>query len=191
MVAKRSLKREETDSTVVTSQKCLDSAYESLRASQEDFFKNRDNIDRIEEEEGEKKNPLVETLEVEGFALNPLNGSNPDGIERLVEMGSSQIKERRGKVMNLVKAFERLLTTSSSSKELDQENEEKAEDDEKEMESKEPETQISSASSCPSPFFFTSQSLGLDSGVDNSHGRLVIGLQISFCSLLPLLYFCE
>ncbi|XP_058179776.1 microtubule-destabilizing protein 60-like [Rhododendron vialii] len=179
VVAKRSSKREETDSAVVTSQKCLDSAYESLRASQEDFFKNRDNIGRVEEEEGEKKNPLVETLEVEGFALNRLNGSNPDGIEHLVEMGSSQIKERRGKVMNLVKAFERLLTTSSSSKELDQENEEKAEDDEKEMESKEPETQISSASSCPSPFFFTSQSLGLDSGVDNSHGSVTTSTRTS------------
>ncbi|KAG5535174.1 hypothetical protein RHGRI_023080 [Rhododendron griersonianum] len=179
VVAKRSSKREETDSTVVTSQKCLDSAYESLRASQEDFFKNRDNIDRVEEEEGGKKNPLVETLEVEGFGFNRLNGSNPDGIKRSVENGSSQIKERRGKVMNLVKAFERLLTTSSSSNELDQENEEKAEDDEKEMESKAPETQISSASSCPSPFFFTSQSLGLDSGIDNSHGSVTTSTRTS------------
>ncbi|KAH7850796.1 hypothetical protein Vadar_003151 [Vaccinium darrowii] len=187
MVAKRNSKKEET----TDSQKSLYSAYESLRASQEGFFKNGDNIDRVEEKEGEKRNPLIETLKIEGFALNRLNGGNPDEIDHSVEMGSSQIKEssvpepRSGKVMNLVKAFERLrtttpnakdsdqeneLTTPPNSKDLDQGNEEQSEDEKRGMKSKAPEMQISSATSCPSPFFFTSQSLGVDSRVDNSHG---------------------
>ncbi|CAL5325899.1 unnamed protein product [Camellia sinensis] len=209
VVAKRNSKKEKTNSTTVScqckdkvggnSQKCLCLAYETLRASQEEFFKNRgaiDDGDGVEEEVEEEKNPVIQTLEIsngyerkpeeiDGLAMNGSNRDNADEIKQSGEMGSSQIKRRRdksGKVMLLVKAFEGLLTIPNpNSEDSDQKDEKESEDDKKGIEPaslgpyhKVPETQVSSSSFCPSDFFLTSESLGLDSCVssslDSNHG---------------------
>ncbi|PPS15643.1 hypothetical protein GOBAR_AA04939 [Gossypium barbadense] len=113
------------------SKKCLCVAYENLRASQEEFFRNK--VEPEAEEEGKETRDLIENLR-EGY------GSDNQEIENLSQPGSSTIKRRRdklmeearnsvpecGKVLHLVKAFERLLSIPDS-KESDKE-----EDDEKE-----------------------------------------------------------
>ncbi|XP_012437294.1 microtubule-destabilizing protein 60 [Gossypium raimondii] len=113
------------------SKKCLCVAYENLRASQEEFFRNKAETEA--EEEGKETRDLIENLR-EGY------GSDNQEIENLSQPGSSTIKRRRdklmeearnsvpecGKVLHLVKAFERLLSIPDS-KESDKE-----EDDEKE-----------------------------------------------------------
>ena len=220
VVAKRkSTKEEEKSSTIackckdkaglLNPLKCLCVAYESLRASQEEFFKNRGRIDDQNSDradngvEGEEEeNKLSQTLEIEnGYEGIPEEvddfGSNPDEMKQLGETGSSNVKRTRdkllkearenvpeagsGRVMHLVKAFEKLLTIP---KESDQKDEKESEDDNKDMkwalpglQPKPAETQVSSSSFCPSDFFLTSENLGFDSRVSSSldsNGRLVI-----------------
>ncbi|XP_057487924.1 microtubule-destabilizing protein 60-like [Actinidia eriantha] len=211
VVAKRNSKKEKEKSSIVACkckdkagmlnpQKCLCVAYESLRASQEEFFKNRGRIDDqngdradngVEGEEEENK--LSQTLEIEnGYEEKPEEfddfGSIPDEVKQLGETGSSNVKRTRdkllkearenvpepgsGRVMHLVKAFEKLLTIP---KELDQKDEKESEDDNKDMkwalpglQPKVAETQVSSSSFCPSDFFLTSENLGFDSRVSSS-----------------------
>ncbi|XP_057491923.1 microtubule-destabilizing protein 60-like [Actinidia eriantha] len=211
VVAKRNSKKEKEKSSTVACkckdkagmlnpQKCLCVAYESLRASQEEFFKNRGRIDDqngdradngVEGEEEENK--LSQTLEIEnGYEEKPEEvddfGSIPDEVKQLGETGSSNVKRTRdkllkearenvpepgsGRVMHLVKAFEKLLTIP---KELDQKDEKESEDDNKDMkwalpglQPKVAETQVSSSSFCPSDFFLTSENLGFDSRVSSS-----------------------
>ncbi|KAK8672682.1 hypothetical protein V6N13_111046 [Hibiscus sabdariffa] len=85
--------------------KCLCVAYENLRASQEDFFKNKSETQG--EEEAEEKSDLTDTQEAKNSV------------------------PKSGKVMNLVKAFEKLLSTSNSkeSEDIDDEKEPKEEKD--------------------------------------------------------------
>jgi len=86
-----------------------------------------------------------------------------------------------GRVLHLVKAFERLL---SIPKELDVKDEKVEEETKKgikwalpglQQPPKAPETQESSSAFCPGELFFTADSLGLDSlvssSVDNNRGR--------------------
>ncbi|KAH7845512.1 hypothetical protein Vadar_003013 [Vaccinium darrowii] len=221
VVAKRNSKKEKkADAATVVckckdkgfgSQKCLCVAYDTLRASQEEFFKNRggiiaDNGDGEIEEENDSVSQMLENAngyaekseEVCDLGGNEVNESDPN------EMGSSKIKRTRdklleearqsvpeagfGKVMHLVKAFEKLLTIP---KESDQNDEKESEDAEKNgmkwalpgLQPKAPETRISSSSFCPSDFFLTSESLGLDSRVssslDSSHGSFTISSRTS------------
>ncbi|KAL7232261.1 hypothetical protein ACSBR2_010313 [Camellia fascicularis] len=227
VVAKRNSKKEKENSSNVSckckdkagyaSHKCLCVAYENLRASQEEFFKNRNSIiehqydsEQLKNRENEKDNrSVIETLEIENrYELKTeeieANGSDddPDEIEQSGEMGSSYIKRRRdklleearesvpepgsGRVMHLVKAFEKLLTITKDSDQTDEKQSEDVGDDDDDkkgmkwalpglQQPKVPETQVSSSSFCPSDFFVTSESLGLDSRVssslDSSHGR--------------------
>ncbi|GFY86988.1 TPX2 (targeting protein for Xklp2) protein family [Actinidia rufa] len=211
VVAKRNSKKEKEKSSTVACkckdkagmlnpQKCLCVAYESLRASQEEFFKNRGRIDdqngdRADDgvEGEEEENKLSQTLEIEiRYEEKPEEvddfGSNPDEVKQLGKTGSSNVKRTRdkllkearenvpepgsGRVMHLVKAFEKLLTIP---KELDQKDEKESEDDNKDMkwalpglQPKVAETQVSSSSFCPSDFFLTSENLGFDSRVSSS-----------------------
>ncbi|XP_017614870.1 microtubule-destabilizing protein 60-like isoform X1 [Gossypium arboreum] len=135
VVAKKKLKKERSDDSNPNvgidckckekssgnSKKCLCVAYENLRASQEDFFKN-------------KAETEVE-VEVEEEAMD----SVPEA----------------GKVMNLVKAFERLLTTPNSKESEDR-------SDEKEPKEENDNNKKKKALKWPSEFVLTAENLGLD-----------------------------
>lgn len=188
------------------SNKCLCVAYETLRASQEEFFKNRGQIDdqcelldraENEVEEEELKNSKIENCAEGKLGQNEIEQSSETGStnakrtrERLLEEARKNEPEPgSGKVMHLVKAFEKLLSipkTKESSDQVDDGEEELEEDSKKGMKWALPglqqprvfETQVSSSSFCPSDFFLTSENLGLDcrvsSSLDSNHGRLVL-----------------
>lgn len=191
------------------SKKCLCVAYESLRASQEEFFKDRGSggggevsesvclkaVDRaeIELEEEIEKSLMIQDLrnedegEVFSAKSEPDNGE-PAKDDTPNQIGSSTVKRRRaklmeearnsvpecGKVMHLVKAFEKLLSIPSS-KDTDVLNNDREQEREEDYNKKAlkwalpglqppkvPETRVSSSSFCPSDLFLTSENLGLD-----------------------------
>ncbi|EXB38085.1 hypothetical protein L484_021006 [Morus notabilis] len=197
------------------SKKCLCVAYESLRASQEEFFKNRRSGDggglsdstcpkvvdqaEIELEEEIEKSLMIQDCQIEdGYqakvgedevsVLSESENGEPGEVDPLNRIGSSTVKRRRaklleearnsvpecGKVMHLVKAFEKLLSIPSSKESDDQKNdhedEQVQENHKKAMKWALPglqspsvlETQVSSSSFCPSDLFLTSENLGLD-----------------------------
>ncbi|KAJ6290393.1 hypothetical protein OIU78_026175 [Salix suchowensis] len=117
--------------------KCLCVAYETLRASQEEFFKNRNDEEKGEtdKEKGSDYKAMIEFEEEEiknHFVAQNLEIEDRDGSdtqyscesEKSGQMGSSTIKRRRdklledarnsapdsGKVKHLVDAFEKLFT---------------------------------------------------------------------------------
>ncbi|CAN4090651.1 unnamed protein product [Withania somnifera] len=180
--------------------KCLCVAYESLRASQEEFFKNRggndhdeNEIEKLDHNEFLTKvdqevtvpvsvSEIVElgekSKEVVGSGGLSVVGTVKRGRERLLEEVRRSVPDPgSGKVFSLVKAFEKLLSMPKTN-----EYEEEGENDEKEKEGAlsglEPhkilETEVSSSSFCPPDCFITSESLGLDSrrasSLDSSHG---------------------
>ncbi|XP_070052188.1 microtubule-destabilizing protein 60-like isoform X1 [Nicotiana tomentosiformis] len=200
--------------------KCLCVAYESLRASQEEFFKNRcgneheeseieklDNVNGAEigNEEGMSNESLTQSIEtvelgdrcvadeMEERANEDVGSGERSGgtikrrRERLLEEARQSVSES-GKVMHLVKAFEKLL---SIPKTKECEGEKETEDSGKGQKralpglqpSKIPATQMSSSLFCPSDFFLTSESLGLDSrrasSLDSSHGSFSISSRTS------------
>ncbi|KAH0985033.1 hypothetical protein GBA52_012210 [Prunus armeniaca] len=89
------------------SKKCLCVAYENLRASQEEFFKNRndesdslkecDRAERELEEEIEKGLRIQDGLE--GSAMNGSGDFDPSEIDPSGEMSSSTFKRRRDKLL--------------------------------------------------------------------------------------------
>lgn len=212
-MAKKNSKREKVySSTTVVCKcdnkaadgKCLCVAYENLRASQDEFFKNRGSHGGENElkqgNEPEVRVPLDDCSETSRFDEN--NDQNQiEGAGGDMAISDSNIKRRRdklmevarenvpepgsGRVMHLVKAFEKLLSFPKSNN-PDEKDEQEIEDDKKSTKWALPglqttgdsETQVSSSSFCPSDFFLTSESLGLDSrlsaSVDSSQGRLVI-----------------
>ncbi|XVF58405.1 hypothetical protein PTKIN_Ptkin07bG0063500 [Pterospermum kingtungense] len=224
VVAKKNLKKERSDSnpTVAVdcqckdkfggnSKKCLCVAYENLRASQEEFFKSKAEIE-AEEEADEEKNVFVENVS-EGYGSD---NQEIDQIENSSGLGISAVKRRRdklmkearssvpefGKVMHLVKAFEKILSIPNckeSEEEKDDETEPKEEknDNNKEKPMKwslpglqppkvltenEDETKDSSSSYCLSDFVLTAESLGLDrrfSGSSSGSSRGSISSRIS------------
>ncbi|KAG9142455.1 hypothetical protein Leryth_018228 [Lithospermum erythrorhizon] len=137
--------------------KCLCVAYESLRASQEEFFKNgggfdvENGVDHVRGFDGDDKNSgLIRKAEIgEGCeekvkGIIDENGNVPPiGDEGITEIGVTAIKRSRdrlleevrasvpepgsGRVMNLVKAFENMKMVKSKGSE---------ENDEKEVEDK-------------------------------------------------------
>ncbi|KAL4377590.1 hypothetical protein GQ457_02G011000 [Hibiscus cannabinus] len=183
------------------SKKCLCVAYENLRASQEEFFKNKAKA------EGEE----------EGGDLVEVYGSDIQEIENSSEAGGSTIIKRRrdrlmeearnsapecGKVMHLVKAFEKLLWIPDS-KGTDKEGEDEKGPKEEKIDNdnnnkKKPlkwalpglqpsnvtegdaenVDETSFPSCCPSDFVLTAANLGLDprfsvsSSWDSSHGSV-------------------
>ena len=147
VVAKKNLRKEKSDSNPTVGidckckekfggnlKKCLCVAYENLRASQEEFFKNK--AENEAEEEVEEKGVMIENLQ-EGHGSD---NQDIDQIENSSQTSSSTVKRRRaklmeqarnsvpesGKVQHLVMAFERLLSIPNS-KESEKEG-----DDEKE-----------------------------------------------------------
>lgn len=151
--------------------KCLCLAYESLRASHEEFFSNENQIlneidfDRVSESEiagiGDERS------ECENGEL-----SLKRNRERLMEEARQSAPES-GRVMHLVKAFEKLLMIPKSiGSEKNEEGENKV------MKWALPGLQQAriSSSSCTSDFYLTSENLGLDSrpsfSTDGSRGSL-------------------
>lgn len=232
VVAKRNLKKENADPLKMTSVackcnkggglKCLCVAYESLRASQEEFFKNGSEVDdeeglreelkifyevelrskELKENDEKHANRGLESADGSCGGKDKLDDSSQtidldtgESNEHKVygEMGVSTIKRRRdrlleearenvpdpgsGRVMHLVKAFEKLLSIPKSN--------DTGEKDDKEVDDTKnglkwalpglpppnvSETQVSASSFCPSDFFLTSESLGLGSRRASSLG---------------------
>ncbi|XVE83698.1 hypothetical protein DITRI_Ditri16bG0107500 [Diplodiscus trichospermus] len=208
VVAKKNLKKERSDSNSKVGidckceekfggnlKKCLCVAYENLRASQEEFFKNK--AENEAETEVEEKGVAIDNLR-EGYGSD---NQEIDQIENSNQNGSPTVKRRRnklmeevrnsvpefGKVMHLVKAFERILSIPNPKESEEKGDDEKEPKEEKTDNSKkkaikwalpglqppkvievdtenEDETKdFSSASSfCPSDFVLTAENLGLD-----------------------------
>ncbi|XP_022750716.1 protein WVD2-like 4 [Durio zibethinus] len=204
VVAKKNLKKGRSDSNPSVGidcickekfggnlKKCLCVAYENLRASQEEFFKNNE-----AEEEVEEKGVLIENLR-EGYGsdnqeIDQIENSSQTGNFTVKRMRDKLMEEARnnvpksGKVLHLVMAFEKLLSipnSKDSEKEGDGEKEPKEEknDNNKKKPKKwalpglqppkvteadsenEDETKDSSSPSfCPSDFVLTPENLGLD-----------------------------
>ncbi|OMO73256.1 TPX2 protein family [Corchorus capsularis] len=223
VVAKKNSKKERSDSNPAVSvdckckekfggniKKCLCVAYENLRASQEEFFKNKAG-NEAEEEVEKEKGVLIEDLH-EGYGSD---NQEFDEIENSNQTGSSTVKRRRdklmeearnsapesGKVMHLVKAFEKLLSIPNAKESEKKEDDEKEPAEEKkEISKKKPvawalpglqppkvpeadaenqdEVNDSSSSFCPSDFVLTAENLGLDrrfsvsSSWDSSQGSI-------------------
>ncbi|XP_031257645.1 uncharacterized protein LOC116115649 isoform X2 [Pistacia vera] len=175
--------------------KCLCVAYETLRASQEEFFKNKSRFGEEKDGEfGEVENLVGEETETGGFVDQNIEDQYVNVSESPEQNGSSTMKRRRaklleearnsvpecGKVLHLVKAFEKLLSIPNP-KECDQKEDEKesekksvADDDNKKAMKwalpgllappKVNEARESSVSSfCPSDLILTAENLGLDS----------------------------
>lgn len=212
VIAKKKSRKEEANSSgaavacekckkATGKSKCLCVAYESLRVSQEEFFKNRDEIDS--EVDFDKVRGCDDGFENERIKVDMIyqnsgiaNGERNDALsesddrndelslkrsrDRLLEEARKSIPEPgSGRVMHLVKAFEKLRMIPKSG-----ESEEKVENDNLikwalpglQQPPKVSETQVSSSFS-PSDFSLTSESLGLDSrhsySLGSSEGRLV------------------
>lgn len=209
VVAKKNLTKERSDSKPTTvidckckdksggnSKKCLCVAYENLRASQEDFFKNKAGIE-AEEEVDEEKSVFVENVSEDGYGSD---NQEIDQIENASQLGISTVKRRReklmkearksvpesGKVLHLVKAFEKLLSIPNSKESEERDDEKEPKEEEKKpmkwalpglqpskVTENEDETKISSSPYCLSDFVLTAESLGLDrrsSGSSSSDG---------------------
>ncbi|KAL1824456.1 hypothetical protein ACET3Z_011234 [Daucus carota] len=181
VVAKKNIKKEKLRPSEVQCkckvscnlQKCPTVAYEILRVSQEGFFKIRGNVDDCSDKHLEivddclGKNGVGDGVEGEVISTNVKRMRDRfEGVEKSV---SNVAEPGSGKVMNLVKAFEQLLTMPKS-KELDEKSENKLEGDVKGMGlgEKDLAVQVSSYSFCQSDFPLTSESLGLDPWVRSS-----------------------
>ncbi|KAG6602528.1 Protein TPX2, partial [Cucurbita argyrosperma subsp. sororia] len=167
VVAKKNLKKEKSGKSKTDckcevqigsgAKKCLCMAYDTLRASQEEFFKNQSGgigeIDEpeqinettraeIEIEEELERKLMIQDLQIEDRAESENRDVNGES-ESPEQMSSSMMKRRRnsiietgsGKVKNLVMAFENLRTTKVS-KENDENEEKQLENQEKPMEEK-------------------------------------------------------
>ncbi|MED6107598.1 hypothetical protein PIB30_015558 [Stylosanthes scabra] len=101
--------------------KCLCVAYQNLRKSQEEFFRNK----QTQEQDQEDGTAEIDRVTVEEEA----RGENCGGLGNAVDLAVKRRRERLmeearksvpeagpGKVMHLVKAFEKLLTVSTTEK---------------------------------------------------------------------------
>ncbi|KAH0895798.1 hypothetical protein HID58_045366 [Brassica napus] len=146
--------------------KCVCVAYETLRASQEEFLKKRSESEEKEKEEGcdlEEGEGGGESLEPEVIgALKRTRG-------KVVEESRRSVPES-GKVMNLVEAFEKLSTN-------------KEEEEQSKLWEGEKETHHTwSSAFCPKELVLTAKNLGLDpkasvsSSWDSSHKSVLSGM---------------
>nr|XP_043617807.1 reticulocyte-binding protein 2 homolog a [Erigeron canadensis] len=138
--------------------KTLISAYESLRASQEDFFRVI-NFSNKNDDQVEGSNPNV-------AVSNADDDEKEVGVEVSGEKRKSIPEPGSGRVKDLVKAFENKLT-------LPKTDDEKEEEDEVKRDSS---WEMSSVSFCASDLLLTAENLGLGSRVssslDGSNGRI-------------------
>lgn len=198
VIAKKNFKKEKLKASEVECKckiscnlkKCPTVAYEILRVSQEGFFKIRDNVDDCSDKEGVKDVENVDDClgkdrvgeDVKGVVISTNVKRMRDRFEGVEKSVSNVAEPGSGKVMNLVKAFEQLLTVPKL-KELDEKNEDELEGEEKGLglQEKDLGVQVSSYSFCQSDFPLTSESLGLDpwvrSSLDSCQGRLVYGFK--------------
>ncbi|KAL3844615.1 hypothetical protein ACJIZ3_002018 [Penstemon smallii] len=168
--------------------KCLCKAYESLRASHEEFFKNSSEVEDNEVEFDKLEcGAEIEKGKMEG------NDEKTDAVnEAEVNLKRSRDKLleelRSGRVMHLVKAFENLSVLKLGDFEEKESVVEEEEDKRKiktalQQPLKVSEIQASSSSFSPSEFFLTSESLGLDSrrsySLDSSQGSFSISTRTS------------
>ena len=127
-------------------------AYENLRASQEEFFKNRgEEVKKAcDDEEGEliEASLIIQDLRIHDDANEDRGGIDNEDDDNGSLEGSSNVKRRRdklleearnsvpesgsGRVMHLVKAFEKLLSMPKSKKDEEEEVEEEEENEKKE-----------------------------------------------------------
>uniref|UniRef100_A0A1J3D1R4 Protein TPX2 n=1 Tax=Noccaea caerulescens TaxID=107243 RepID=A0A1J3D1R4_NOCCA len=167
--------------------KCVCVAYETLRASQEEFFKKRI-------ESGEEMGGLEECCDLgdgeesgEPEQIGVSTMKRPRG--KVVEESRPSVPES-GKVMNLVEAFEKLtcfsLSKTSNKKEEDMKKPGKWElpgmrEQPKFLEGEKEQQHPWSSSFCPSELVLTAKNLGLDpkasisSSWDSSHGSVLSG----------------
>ncbi|KAL3624045.1 hypothetical protein CASFOL_032861 [Castilleja foliolosa] len=167
--------------------KCLCLAYESLRASQDDFFKNRkvleDEVyDRMKDLDALAENKGTEALSEIRENVDEAVASGDAGVKRSRDRLLDETRETievsgSGKVKNLVKEFEKLSMRKlgdAEEKEGDEVMDNKS-GAKWELSGFE-QAQVSSSSFCPSDFFVTSESLGLDSGrsysLDSARGSI-------------------
>ncbi|XP_076903221.1 microtubule-destabilizing protein 60-like [Bidens hawaiensis] len=130
------------------SSRCVCVAYETLRASQEGFFKRQKIEGSVQEEEviGNPSSPVIET-ETSG-----------EKRKKIPEPGS-------GRVMHLVKAFENILTLPKTGDEDDEKDKEEEAGDGEERDSK---WEFSSDSFGANELLLTAENLGLCSRVSSS-----------------------
>ncbi|XP_061365990.1 microtubule-destabilizing protein 60-like [Gastrolobium bilobum] len=160
--------------------KCLCVAYQNLRKSQEEFFKNRPDDD----DEGAAETESVLQEEQEELGNSDVCESEPANQEgnlimkrtreRMMEDGKEIVPQSgSGKVMNLVKAFEKLLSIPTSK---DEDHKEEPQENNKVMKwpmpgfqiPKESETEVAVSSFCPPNMTLTPENLGLDPRVSVS-----------------------
>ncbi|CAL0314731.1 unnamed protein product [Lupinus luteus] len=139
--------------------KCLCVAYENLRKSQEEFFKNCGN-----NEDNETKT-VVEDENIEMGTIN-----NTKKRDRLIEDSKEGVLESGcGKVMNLVKAFEKMQMSFPKEKEVEESNSNKKvvmkwplQQGLEFCKEKEVDENECCSSFLPSDYVMTSENLGLD-----------------------------
>lgn len=150
--------------------RCLCVAYETLRASQEEFFKNQTvgEEETSVREDGEKE---IETGKANLVELIEGKGGEGEAVEVFSEKRRRDAPEPgSGRVMSLVKAFENKLTLPKSNDDVEKEEEvkEDGDGDGKKRESKWEFT---------SDLLLTAENLGLGSRVssslDSNRGRFV------------------
>lgn len=204
VVAKKNSRREAPTTFVCkckekagNSKKCPCIAYESLRASQEGFFRTRGDERGSDSNELKKDSGSVvgSRKEKEGFGSKEIEGvgssenesemPQPEEIEFSSEEGSSTVKRIRnrlleearnsipepgsGRVMHLVKAFENILSIPNA-------NSGNAEEGEETvmkwglpgLQPKATETEVTSSSFLPGDLFFASKNFDMDSRVWSS-----------------------
>ncbi|XP_047165724.1 SART-1 family protein DOT2 [Vigna umbellata] len=176
--------------------KCVCVAYQTLRASQEEFFL-KERKDFGEEEEEKEKDEKGYDCVTEGTKSETVeNDEKEDGgstvkrrreRDRLLEEARNSVPENGfGKVMHLVKAFEKLLTIPKNSKEKDYVGDQDQDQDREEKRDKNKvmkwalpglqfeqqhealEATSGSAFCYNSDLVLTSENLGLDKGISVS-----------------------
>ncbi|CAF2136120.1 hypothetical protein HID58_004410 [Brassica napus] len=157
--------------------KCVCVAYETLRASQEEFLKKRSESEEKEKEEGcdlEEGEGGGESLEPEVIgALKRTRG-------KVVEESRRSVPES-GKVMNLVEAFEK-LTCFSTKKDEEEQTVGDVREQSKLWEGEKETHNTWSSAFCPNELVLTAKNLGLDpkasvsSSWDSSHKSVLSGM---------------
>ncbi|CAA0820279.1 TPX2 (targeting protein for Xklp2) protein family [Striga hermonthica] len=188
--------------------RCLCTAYESLRASQEDFFKKKEGeiCDELKvfdavSERNDAKLEVSRGFEGEiggcGGVLSEVNWEKKENVDEAElnsgDMGVKRSRDRlleearvpleisgSGRVKNLVKEFEKLTVRrfgDAEEKKVEEEDKGAAESESGlQKPSNDLETRVSSSSFCPSDYYLTMESLGLDSrrsySLDSAQGSI-------------------
>ena len=194
--------------------KCVCVAYQTLRASQEEFFlkenKGCDDNGEDVEEEAKAECESVSVIEIEGTKREAVEDEEKEdegfNMKRrrergrlLEETGKSVAKDGFGKVMHLVKAFEKLLTEPKSSEEKNHKEDDhhgekdykgkmmncalprlQFEEHHKEVAAADASVSDSSSFHCTSDLVLTPENLGLDQGISVSSSWDSSGVRFDF-----------